>query len=265
MRKIAVALSKGGVGKTTTAVHLAHGLAKRGHRVLLIDADTQGHGAGFLGVRSKLAPGHGLAAVIKRMLEEEELASDGALIRARDNLWLLAGGRGLATTRMEIDNMDAGREFAFSDALEPFEGKFDYVIIDTSPGWDTLTVNTLFYADEVLVPAALEAATMDSLSEFHHSLGRVNKVRSRISMPNIDFKYLVPTFLDGRVKKSREILGHYEEHFADKICHPIRYNVRISEAVGYGQTVFEYDPTSPGAEDYTKLTLHIENNGKDNG
>jgi chromosome partitioning protein len=75
--------------------------------------------------------------------------------------------------------------------------------------------------------------------------------------PKLELKYILPTFFDLRVKKSEEILGQLQAHLAGRVCHPIRYNVRLSEAPGYGQTIFEYAPNSAGASDYQQLTERI--------
>ena len=141
MRKTAVALSKGEVGKTTTAVNLAAGLAARGQRVLLIDSDTQGQAARASGCQAAA----GLAEVTTA-----EVAPPQATLQARENLWLLAGGRSLAGLTRDIARRDFGGEQAVTEALAPLEGQYDTVILDTAPGWDTLTINVLFYASEVL-------------------------------------------------------------------------------------------------------------------
>jgi chromosome partitioning protein len=243
MRKLVVALSKGGVGKTTTAVNLAAGLALSGSRVLLIEVDTQGQAARALGLRP--------AAGLSELVAGEALSAE-AILPARDGLWLLAGGRTLAGLKHQISRKEFGGEQTLSEALEPLEGKYDYAILDTGPGWDALTVNALFYVTEVLAPVSLEIMTLSSLVEFRQSVIAIQRYR-----PQLALRYVLPTFLDRRVRKSGEILQQLTSAFGDAVCAPIRYSVKISEAPGYGQTVFEYAPHSPGAEDYRQLTERI--------
>jgi chromosome partitioning protein len=243
MRRLAIALSKGGVGKSTTAVSLAAGLARVNARVLLVDTDTQGQVAGMLGVQ----PPGGLAELLAGEQRSEE-----AIIEARERLWLLAGGRALAGIKRLIDRKDFGGEQTLGEALGPLEDRYDYVILDTAPGWDVLSVNVLFYAAEVLAPIALEVLSLQSLLEFRKSLVAIQRYN-----PDLTLRYVVPTFLDRRVKKSLELLTQLESHFPAQLCTPIRYNVRLSEAPGYGQTIFEYAPESAGAKDYQHLIERI--------
>ncbi len=243
MRKIAINLTKGGVGKSVTAVNLSAGLSLMGAKVLLIDADTQGQIASMLGIKPDL----GLADLIL-----ENTYSDKFIVEARENFWILAGGRALAGIKRMISRKDFGGEKVFSEALSPIEDKFDYVIIDTSPGWDSVTVNVLFYAHEILVPVSLEVLTLQAMVEYHKNLSDIQNYNK-----NLYTKYYLPTFLDRRVKKSKEIFLQLEEHFKDKLCSPIRYNVTLSEAPGFGQHIFEYSPNSPGARDYNALTKKV--------
>ena len=154
VRRIGISLSKGGVGKTTTSVNLAAGLAFSGHKVLLVDTDTQGQDSFMLGVKPKA----GLTEFMMEELEPEE-----AMFKARENLWLLSGGKSLAGLKRLIDRKDFGGEMTLTEGLERFESRFDYVIVDTSPGWDPITVNVLFYVSELLTPVSLEAISLQFL------------------------------------------------------------------------------------------------------
>lgn len=247
MRKICISLSKGGTGKTTTAINLAAGLALSGHTVLMIDLDSQGHVSRALGVHTEA----GIADVLQETIKAEQ-----ALLLARERLWIMAGGRALAGSKRLLSMKEFGGELALSESLEPLEGHFDYVLLDTGPGWDVLSVNALFYAEEILAPVSMEALTLQGLMDFAYSLQAVQKYNQKL-----DLRYILPTFLDGRVKKSQEILEQLQRAYGEKVCHPIRYNVRLSEAPGYGQTIFEYAPDSPGAQDYHELTRRIIEDG----
>ena len=169
MRKIAVALSKGGVGKTTTAISLAGGLARAGQRVLLVDMDTQGQVAKALG----LGPQAGVAEMVM-----DELAPEQVVVEARERIWLLAGGRTLAGLKRVIARQDFGGERTLVEALAPLDGEYDVALVDTAPAWDTLTVNALFYANEVLVPVSLEVM---ALSLIHISEPTRLRLKSRIA------------------------------------------------------------------------------------
>jgi len=243
MRKIAISLSKGGVGKTTTAVNLSAGLARAGYKVLLIDTDTQGQASRALGVSS----GAGLAELISGEASPAETIQE-----AREGLYLLGGGRSLAGLKRYIDRRDFGGENTLAEGLEALESSYDYAILDTAPGWDSLTVNVLFYVDEILSPVSMEILTVSGLLDFQQSIRDIQKYR-----PKLEIRYVLPTFMDGRVKKSEEIMAQLQAVFSEKLCAPIRYSVRLSEAPGFGQTIYEYAPASSGAEDYQALAERI--------
>ncbi len=248
VRKLAISLSKGGVGKTTTAVNLANGLSLAGYKVLLIDTDTQGQAAFMLGAK----PSAGLTELVTN-----ELAPEECLFQARDDLWLLAGGKSLAGVKRVIDRKDFGGEMTLAEKIAPIESQFDYVIVDTSPGWDPLIVNVLFYVNEILIPVSLEVMTLQGLVEFLKSISSIQKYQ-----PELGLKYILPTFLDKRVKNTTGILQKLEELYGDHVCKPIRYNVRLTEAPAYGQTIYEFAPGSNGASDYRDLIRKITGNQK---
>ena len=243
MRKIAISLSKGGTGKTTTAINLAHGLALAGRRVLLVDCDTQGQASFFLGIQAE----KGLSDILSG-----EATAQEAIVLARERLWLLAGGRDLAKAVVGIAKRQGAIEKALSEGLAPLKKSFDFIILDTAPGWDILSVNILFYAEEVLCPVSLEVAAIQSLGEFIERLADIRAYNARLRL-----QYVLPTFMDRRVRQAGELLAQLEGHFRERLCSPIRYNVRLSEATGHGKSIFEYAPRSVGAEDYHKLIERI--------
>ena len=244
-RKIGISLSKGGVGKSTTSINLASGLALAGYKVLLIDTDTQGQDSFMLGVKPKA----GLTEIVTGELSLKE-----CLTKARENLWLLAGGKALAGVKRMIDRKDYGGEMTVAEALIPVDNIFDYVIVDTSPGWDPLTVNVLFYVNELLIPVALDIMALQGLSEFLRSISSIQKYR-----PELNLKYILPTFEDKRVKKTSRILKKIAKIYGERLCQPVRYNVRLSEAPAYGKTIYEYAPGCNGSQDYRELVRKVAN------
>lgn len=239
MRKIAIAQAKGGIGKTTTAVHIAAGLAEQGEPVLLVDTDTQGQAARALGI----SPPAGLAELISG-----EAQLDQAVAVARPRLYLLAGGQQLGGIVREIARRDYAGERVLSEALEPFLGRVGWVIIDTGPGWDALTVNTMFYVTELISPIHLEGLAVAGLGSFLQRVGDIRRHRPELGQPLI-----LPTALDRRVSQSEEILGQLAAAFPGQLLPAIPYSIKLSEAAARGQTVWEYAPRSPGALAYSAI------------
>ena len=242
MRKIAFANAKGGVGKTSTVVNVGAALAQDGQSVLLVDLDTQGQVSRCLGVQ----PPIGLAELLQEEATPEEVQTE-----ARERLSVIAGGRKLAGIKRMISQRQMRPELVLSEALNDLSG-YDYVLLDTAPSWDVLNINCLFYADEVVVPVSMEALALEGLREFYRSTQDVRRYRPELRLVGV-----IPTFFDGRVRKSKEILDQLTNYFDGLVTPPVRYNVRISEAAAFGETIFEYDSRSNGAHDYQALALHL--------
>jgi chromosome partitioning protein len=239
MRRIAISLLKGGVAKSGTAVSLAHGLSMAGQKVLLVDTDVQAQCSDMLGVHPK----RGLAEVVAGLGDPLS-----ALVEARDNLWLLAGGNGLAGVKMEIARREMSPEAVLAEAMEHYEGGFDFLIMDTAPGWDTLLVNALYCSHEIISPVSMEPMALSGLMRFQERLEVIQKYN-----PQLQLRWVVPTFVDGRVKKTFDILEQLRERYGDLVGPEIKYTVKLSEAPAYGKTIFEHDPKGAGAKSYHKL------------
>ena len=242
MRKIAFTNAKGGVAKTTTCVNIGAGLALAGYRTLLVDCDTQGHVTKSLGVQA----GEGLAELV-----QGDANLGDVQIEARENLFVIAGGGALSGVKRLISRRDMRSELVLSEVFEDLRG-YDFVLLDTAPSWDVLSVNCLFYVAEILIPVSMEVLALQGIGDF---LGRVNQVQ--YYREDLVIRGIIPTFYDGRVRKSAEILEQLERHFPDAVWPAVRYNARLSEAPGFGQHIFEYAKKSNGAADYARLAERL--------
>lgn len=239
---IAVALSKGGVGKTTTSVNIAGNIASKGYDVLLVDTDTQGHTAQHLGVESNDG--------LYRLYKGEQPSK--ALIKARERLVLLSGGESIASLKRRFNEAEYQVEFQLKKVLDPLFPYFDYVVIDNAPAWDVLSINVMFTANDIIAPVTMETLSVQGLVDYVTRIERIGAARVR---------YIVPTMIDVRRAQTTEIETQIRERFGDRVCDPIRVDVRVSEAPAHGQTIFEYAPRSRGAADYEKLTEKVLSNG----
>ncbi len=243
MKIIAVAMTKGGVGKTTTAVNLSHGLALQGFRVLLVDADTQGQCAKALGTDFDLT--------LTEVLEGTAPALE-ALTKARPNLDLIASDHHLSRAALTIARREHDGHLVLAEALAPILDRYDYIVIDAAPGFDAIAVNVLGCAHDLVAPAALTPAAMAGVLDFVRHVGSVGRHNRELNL-----RFLLPTFLDQRVRQSAEMLSQLRERFGPRMCAPIRVNVDLAEAFGFQQSIFEYAPRSRGAEDYQRFIAQV--------
>ena len=154
---------------------------------------------------------------------------------------------------MLITRKEFGAERTLSEALAPLDDQYDFVILDSAPGWDALSVNVLFYAREVLSPVSLEVMTLQGLSDFAQNLASIQRYH-----PELAAALRRPHVFRSAREEVRRDFHAAASVLSAQVCSPIRYNVRLSEAPGYGQTIYEYAPASIGAEDYTALVERIK-------
>ena len=241
MRKIAIMTLKGGTGKTTTAVNVAHGLSLSGKRVLLIDCDPQRSISSTFGVESESG------------LDKLLLTGDVEILQVRDNLFVIdSGGRGLAEVEMKLGFQRDGK-MRLSNALRYLKG-CDYVICDCSPSINIINMNALYFSDSVVIPVS-----MDYLSQVgvEQTLEIINEVKAVSGRDDLYYR-LLPTFYDARTRVSKLILNELKEKFGDRLFNTVvRVNSALREAPGYNRTIFEHAPLSRGAFDYYRLTEEI--------
>lgn len=240
-RTIAVSNQKGGVAKTTTAITLAHGLARRGYTVCLVDLDAQGNAS--VGLGHKPSPG------LSRLLRGQATLAE-VLIEARPNLWLLPGD----TSTAELKNELAGRGFReriLTRALTSLET--DFIIIDTGPSRDILHTMAAMAAEELIIPAALDHLALVGVAQQFDSLGEV-----RENGHPVEVLAILPTFWDATTKESALNLQHLATKYGDLVLPAVPRTTRLREAPAYGQTLWEYVPEgAPAWCAYEKLLRRV--------
>jgi len=225
-------------------------LALLGHKVMLVDGDTQNQVAIFLWVK----PTHVLFEFITGTDENgQQVSKKEAITAARPNLWLLAGGLKLVELKNWLGEQPRGqRQTLLESRFEPKNGSLDYLIFDCAPGWDILSVNILMAASEILCPVALQSPSVEGLKTFFGYLLSAQKLN-----PDLQLKYVLPTMFDQRTRHSLKVLKQLLKLFRKQVCDPIPYNVRLSEAPAVGKTIFEFDSRAAGANGYKKLIRRI--------
>ena len=245
---ITIANQKGGVGKTTTAVNLAHGLALRENKVLLVDLDPQGHCATILGLQQE--PGAFNLLVADQPLNHIARSTD------RDNLFVILGDKKTGTAQTVMSVQRSPITYTQERLVSPAEtDEYDYIIIDTSPSVGELQVQALWACDGVLIPCAVDYLASDGVFSIVSTLAQIKD----------EFEWdggilgVLPTFYDEVTRESKATLNDLRESFSQFILSPIHRATILRECAVEGKTIFELSPSSRAASQYSNL-VHITQN-----
>lgn len=235
------------MGKTTTAVNLAAGLAKRGHDTLLVDCDPQGNATTGLGVDKGALDEtlyELLADTVERGAGRAEL--NGAIHTVGPHLDLIPSTLDLAGAEPVLMNA-VGKELILRDSIESVRDRYEWIVFDAPPSLGLLTINILAAADAVLVPMQCEFYALEGLSQL---LKTVDVVKRRIN-PKLQIEKVLLTMFDGRNKLAQQVRKEVEDYFGQKVSRVvIPRNVRISEAPSFGEAAVDRFPSSKGAAAY---------------
>ena len=240
---ISVANQKGGVGKTTTTVNLSTILAKKGKRVMLIDADPQGNATSGVGVDKEVE-----LSFYDVLVNDTEII-DTLQKTAIRNLVVCPSNINLAGAEVELVSM-MSREQRLKEKLDIIKERFDYILIDCPPSLGLITLNAFTASDSVLIPVQCEYYALEGLGQLINTINLVKKHLNK----NIQIEGALLTMYDMRTNLSNQVVKEVKKYFNNKVYKTvIPRNVRLSEAPSYGMPITEYDPRSKGARSYEKF------------
>ena len=240
---ISVANQKGGVGKTTTTINISTILAKKGKKVLLIDADPQGNATSGVGADKDVELSTYDVLVGDTQVEE---TLENTIIK---NLYVCPSNINLAGAEVELVSM-MSREQRLKEKLENIKSKFDYIFIDCPPSLGLITLNAFTASDSVLIPVQCEYYALEGLGQLINTIDLVKKHLNK----NIEIEGALLTMYDARTNLSNQVVKEVKKYFEGKVYKTvIPRNVRLSEAPSFGMPITMYDPKSKGARSYEKL------------
>ncbi|HEY2982418.1 MAG TPA: ParA family protein [Anaerolineales bacterium] len=240
---------KGGVGKTTTAVNLGAYLGNAGQRVLIVDLDPQANATSCLGVDKQTVKSGTYEALLGLVP-----ASASILQNEKLKMAILPASPALAGAEVELVE-ELAREARLKKALQPLEGRYDYILIDCPPSLGILTINGLVAAkDGVLIPVQCEYLALEGLGQLTQTIQRV---RSAL-FPDLRVRGVILTMFDPRTNLSTDVVAEVNRHFPKQVFKSVvPRSIRLAEAPSYGLPISSYAPGSVGAQAYEELAREV--------
>ena len=248
-KTIAIANQKGGVGKTTTSINLAAGLAYLNKKVLLIDFDSQGNATQGIGHRVGLND----LTVYDTLLNDVSVEKCIKSLKTPP-LDILPSNMNLAGADLQLADIEDHREQYLNNAIKTIKDKYDYIIIDCPPSLGLLNTNALTAADSVLIPVQCEYYALEGITQLLQTIRLVQRAFN----PNLKIEGVLLTMYDARTNLSSEVAQDIRKHFKEKAYKTfIPRNIKLSEAPSVGKSIFDYEVNSDGAKAYVSLTREV--------
>ena len=243
-----VANQKGGVGKTTTTVNLAAGLAKIGQRVLLIDLDPQGNATMGSGVDKRA-----LESSVYEVLLENASIKDAAVFSETVGYHVLGANRELSGAEIELVTLERRNE-RLKEAIQAANADYEFVLVDCPPSLSMLTLNGLCAAHGVIVPMQCEYFALEGLTDLVNTIKQVHANMN----PDLQIIGLLRVMFDPRTTLQQQVSDQLKDHFGDKVFDTvIPRNVRLAEAPSYGLPGVVFDPAAKGSQAFVEFAQEM--------